>query len=77
MAFGSPLTAGLRLSAYIAFTLMIMPVQGLALALRSPLGRTIPLWYHRRCCRILGFRVERRGRQSRHKPTLFVANHSS
>ncbi len=77
MAFGSPLTAGLRLSAYIAFTLMIMPAQGLALALRSPLARTIPLWYHRRCCRILGFRVERRGRQSRHKPTLFVANHSS
>lgn len=77
MVFGSPLMAALRLFVYVSFTLSIMPVQALCLVLRSPLAASVPLWYHRRCCRILGFRVERRGRQSRTNPTLYVSNHSS
>ena len=77
MVFGSSLTAALRLLAYVSFTLAIMPLQALSLTLRLPLVTAVPLWYHRRCCRILGFRVERRGRQSRMKPTLYVSNHSS
>lgn len=77
MQIGSPVTALWRLLCYVGFTLLIMPVQGTALLLRLPLRSTIPLWYHRRCCRILGIRVERRGRQSRSQPTLYVTNHSS
>ena len=77
MQIGSPVTAVWRLSAYVGFTLLIMPVQAVALLLRLPLRTAIPLWYHRRCCRILGVRVERRGRQSRAHPTLYLANHSS
>ena len=77
MGIGSPLTALVRLLCYFGFTLLIIPAQAVALAAGSPLRARIPLWYHRRCCRILGFRVERRGRQSRERPTLYVANHSS
>lgn len=67
----------MRLLAYIALTLPLMPVQAVAVAFRLPLRTALPLWYHRRCCRLLGFRVERRGRQSRTHPTLYAANHIS
>ena len=77
MQIGSPITAVWRLFGYVGFTILIMPVQGLALLLSRRLSVVIPLWYHRRCCRILGIRVERRGRQSRVHPTLYVANHGS
>lgn len=76
-ALGSPFRSFARLFVYLSFTLPLMPVQALALALRHPLRSDLPLWYHRRCCKILGFRIERRGRQSRVHPTLYVANHAS
>ncbi len=74
---GSALRAGARIFAYLCLTLPLMPVQAAALGLALPLRETLPQWYHRRCCRILGFRVERRGQQSRAHPTLYVANHVS
>ena len=74
---GSPTTALCRLSAYAGLTLVLMPVQFLAVTFRWPLRKTLPQWYHRRTCRILGIRIERRGRPSREHPTLFVANHIS
>jgi 1-acyl-sn-glycerol-3-phosphate acyltransferase len=66
-----------RIIAYLAFTLAVIPVQCLALAFGSRLRTAIPLWYHRRCCRLLGIRVERRGRPSAQHPVLFVSNHCS
>ncbi len=66
-----------RIIAYLAFTLAVIPVQCLALAFGSRLRTSIPLWYHRRCCRLLGIRVERRGRPSAQHPVLFVSNHCS
>ncbi|MEQ8357374.1 MAG: lysophospholipid acyltransferase family protein [Kiloniellaceae bacterium] len=74
---GSPTTALCRLSAYAGLTLALMPVQLLAVTFHWPLRKTLPVWYHRRACRILGVKVERRGRPSRRHPTLFVANHVS
>jgi 1-acyl-sn-glycerol-3-phosphate acyltransferase len=41
------------------------------------LAERIPIAYHRFCCRLFGLKVERRGRISTARPTLFVANHSS
>ena len=66
-----------RIIAYLAFTLVVIPVQCLALAFGSRLRTAIPIWYHRRCCRLLGIRVERRGRPSAQHPVLFVSNHCS
>ncbi len=66
-----------RLVVYLAWTLMLIPLQMLALAFRSRLAERLPLAYHRGVCPIVGLRVERRGTMSSERPTLFVCNHTS
>lgn len=66
-----------RLSLYLGFTVPMMAVQAALLLAKSPWRATFPRWYHRVCCRILGFRIEVRGEISPKRPTLFVANHTS
>lgn len=73
----SPATAAYRALLYIALTVALIPVQVVALLLRLPLSRRLPMWYHGICCRLLGIRLEVFGRRSRARPTLFVANHTS
>ena len=58
-------------------TLPLMPIQWLAVALKSPLRRRIPVLYHRFVCRLLGIRVRRIGIPVSVRPLLIVANHSS
>lgn len=59
-----------------AFTLLLLPVHGLALALRHPLRkRTARLW-HRVACRLMGLRVTVHGAPAGHG-VLLVANHVS
>lgn len=77
VALGSPVTAITRLSLYVLLTVPAMFAQAAFLGSRLPLRRTAPLWYHRQCCRVLGVVVQRRGRQSRKHPTLYVSNHVS
>jgi 1-acyl-sn-glycerol-3-phosphate acyltransferase len=74
---GSPLRASVRLGLYAGFTLLIASLQRLAMALGLAIKQVLPLVYHRQCCRILGIRIERRGRQSRAGQTLYAANHVS
>jgi 1-acyl-sn-glycerol-3-phosphate acyltransferase len=74
---GSPLRAIVRVLAYLAVTLSLAPVQLVALLTSRRLAERIPQAHHRLCSRLLGFRIERRGRISRARPTLFVGNHSS
>ncbi|MCZ6453636.1 MAG: lysophospholipid acyltransferase family protein [Alphaproteobacteria bacterium] len=76
-AKSSKITALFRAFLYISLTLVLIPVQAVALLLRLPLSRRLPMWYHRLCCRLLGIRLEVFGRRSRARPTLFVANHAS
>jgi 1-acyl-sn-glycerol-3-phosphate acyltransferase len=66
-----------RAALYLAATLPTGPIQAILLLIRSPLARRFPAFYHRVCCRILGFRIEVEGMRSAHRPTLYVANHSS
>lgn len=73
----SPALGPVRLLAYALLTLALLPVQWLAVIFRRPLSYRLPVWYHRLCCRILGIEVVVHGRVSRHRPTLFVSNHSS
>ena len=58
-------------------TLPLMPLQWLAVALKRPLRRRIPVFYHRFVCRLLGIRVRVRGAPVDERPLLIVANHSS
>jgi 1-acyl-sn-glycerol-3-phosphate acyltransferase len=74
---GSTVLGISRLAAYLAWTLLLIPVQAVAVAFRLPLQRRLPRFYHRACCRILGLRLDVRGTPSTARPTLFVSNHSS
>lgn len=67
-----------RLVIYIALTATILPLQGMALAFGwHRVAIYLPPIYHRLVCRALGLRVRKRGRISKVRPTLFVANHAS
>lgn len=66
-----------RVTLYLLLTGSTIMIQGTLLLLRLPWRETFPMWYHRQVCRIAGLKVERRGRQSREKPTLYVVNHVS
>ncbi|MBP2295846.1 lysophospholipid acyltransferase family protein [Azospirillum rugosum] len=74
---GSPIRGALRLALYLAWTLLLVPVQALAVALKLPLRYRLPLLYHGVCARILGFEVVVRGERAQPGPVLFVSNHSS
>jgi len=74
---GSPALRVRRLAIYFAWTVLLMPVQAVGLALRRPWTATLPRFYHRSCCRILGLRVRRIGRPTQARPVLFAVNHIS
>ena len=74
---GSPFRAAIRTIVFLGWTVLLIPLQMLALVFRRRLARRIPVVYHRNACRILGIRVAARGAISTTHPTLFVANHSS
>ena len=76
-ALSSPWQATGRLLVYLPFTLILLPVQMLVLALDLRVARRLPHFYHRLCCRMLGFNVVVKGNVSQHRPTLFVSNHIS
>ncbi|MSO75455.1 MAG: 1-acyl-sn-glycerol-3-phosphate acyltransferase [Alphaproteobacteria bacterium] len=69
--------AGRRLLVYLAWTLLLIPVQLFAVAFGLRLAERLPRFYHRSCWRLLGIEVETHGIVSPARPTLFVANHSS
>jgi 1-acyl-sn-glycerol-3-phosphate acyltransferase len=66
-----------RAIAFFIFTLMMMPVQALGLALRRGWATSLPRFYHRQCCRIFGLKVRRIGQPVGARPALFVSNHVS
>lgn len=64
----------------LVFGLILPPcmlVQMVALKVSPRFARSFPLWFHRRITRLFSLKVQRRGRQSRKAPTLYVANHVS
>jgi 1-acyl-sn-glycerol-3-phosphate acyltransferase len=68
---------GLVLAVFAVVTVVLMPVQWLAVALKRPLRRRVPVFYHRFVCRLLGVRVRASGTPIGDRPLLIVANHSS
>ena len=76
-SLGSPLRAFGRISAYAVFTLALIPIQAVFVLFGCRAQVRFPVWYHRRCCRLLGFRVARRGKPVLDGPVLFVSNHCS
>src|SRR4051794_20483767 len=66
-----------RLRADLLWTMPLIPVQAIGLALRRRWVATFPRFYHRCCCHILGIRVCIIGRPTQARPVLFAANHIS
>jgi lyso-ornithine lipid O-acyltransferase len=54
-----------------------MPIQCAGLVLGCRWVETLPAFYHRWCCRMLGFRVRLIGTPTAERPALFAANHVS
>ncbi|MEJ0073872.1 MAG: lysophospholipid acyltransferase family protein [Alphaproteobacteria bacterium] len=71
------LRTALVLTVFALVTAVLMPVQWLAVALKRPLRRRIPVFYHRFVCRLVGVRVRTTGSPVDDRPLLIVANHSS
>jgi len=74
---GSPTLRLARLALYCAWTAGLMPVQLAGLVLRRRWTSTLPVFYHRWCCRILGFRIQVIGTPTSERPVLYAANHIS
>ena len=66
-----------RLGVYGCWTLLFIPLQLAANALHRDFAGRALLIYWRVSCRIIGISVQCVGEASRHRPTLFVSNHSS
>jgi 1-acyl-sn-glycerol-3-phosphate acyltransferase len=75
--FGSDTLGARRLIGYVCLTLLLLPVQALLVGLGSRAAERFPAFYHRLCCRLMGIDIVTVGTMSRHRPTLFVSNHTS
>jgi len=74
---GSPTLRLARLAVYFVWTVSLMPVQMIGLLLRRRWTGLLPVFYHRWCCRIFGFRIRVIGAPTTERPVLFAANHIS
>lgn len=61
----------------VAVTLLLAPVQLLAMWLHRPTARALPVVWHRLALGLVGVRVHVRGAVPRQRPLLIVANHVS
>ena len=77
LAMGSTARRLVRIALYLAFTGVLIPVQATGLRLRCRWAENLPVFYHRGCCRILGFSVRTIGAPFAGASVLYVANHIS
>ncbi len=75
-ALGS-LRATVLLAVFFAVTLPLMLVQYMLIKLGLSQAKTLPHFYHKLVCRIVGIRVHVTGRLATDKPVLLVSNHIS
>ena len=62
---------------FLALTFVLLPFQLIGLTFRLPIQRTIPHWYHRLLCAVIGIRVREIGQRSKQFPLLILSNHAS
>jgi 1-acyl-sn-glycerol-3-phosphate acyltransferase len=71
------LRAFVLLAAFFAVTLPLMLVQYVLIKLGLSQAKTLPQFYHKLLCRVLGIRVHVTGRLEADKPVLLISNHIS
>jgi 1-acyl-sn-glycerol-3-phosphate acyltransferase len=62
---------------FLLLTVVLIPLQALAVARRWALRRSLPTAYHRLVCRMIGVRIRVVGAPATQRPLLITANHSS
>ena len=62
---------------FLAWTLLLIPLQILLIRIGSPMRRSLPHFYHRSLAWLLRVKVRRIGAPLAAPPTLFVCNHIS
>lgn len=62
---------------FTTMTLVLLPFQLIGLAFRLPMQRSIPYYYHRMLCALIGVRIREIGKRSPEFPLLILANHAS
>lgn len=67
----------MAMTVLFAATVLLAPVQLLAIRFRPALARRLPLVWHRLALRLIGVRVRIRGEIPVRRPVLIVANHIS
>ena len=77
MIYNAPVRSFVRLSLYVAWIFVMIPVQSLALLLRSKWAERIPVIVHRVVVKLIDARLVIKGEQCRAGPVLFVSNHAS
>lgn len=73
----STIRAIVLLTGFIGSALLLMPLQWLSLRLYPPMGKKIPVAYHRFLCWLIGIRVTVKGDAISGGPRLITANHTS
>jgi 1-acyl-sn-glycerol-3-phosphate acyltransferase len=63
--------------AILALTLVLLPFQLIGIAFGLRLQRSIPHFYHRILCTLIGVRIREVGRRSTASPALILSNHVS
>ncbi len=67
----------MRIFAYLALTAALLPFQLFALKFNKKLSVWLPVFYHRVCAWILGFKIRVHGEMLAESPVLFACNHVS
>lgn len=62
---------------FIVMTLVLLPFQLIAMALRLPIQKSIPHFYHRMLCKVIGVRIREVGQRAPDIPLLILSNHAS
>lgn len=71
------LRIALSFAVLIAASLLVIPIQLLALRLNWRLRRRLPRYWHKATLRALGIRVHVHGQLDRNRPLMIAANHAS
>jgi lyso-ornithine lipid O-acyltransferase len=77
MIYNAPVRSFVRLSLYVVWILLMIPVQAVALLLRSKLADRLPVIVHRVVTRLIDAKVTVKGEQCKEGAVLFVSNHAS
>lgn len=67
----------LVLGSMLPLTIILMPVQYLAIKLDLRLARNLPIYWHRLMTSMIGLKIRSKGSISKKRPLLLVANHIS